>query len=220
MKKSSVLPIVGLCLPVAFIIVAGILVTGHRERERKALLAYYSTPYKPQLKVGRAEVPKVSEVGSGLFEVQARCVSTGGSRQSQWWVRGQLFDVSGKIPREIWNSQKAAQTLAHIMTYPGPFSVGGVNEEADFSWRFNRDNKGGFISERADKRKLKFVVEAVAIPIAVPEGKLGDHKISINEAKPFQIAMAKQQPNAKYLRESIVLKPSDDVKHQTQKTMP
>ena len=208
MKKFSFAQTALLCLPVLFVVVIGALISGVRERERKERIAYYSQPYKPQLKVERAEVPKVKQVGPGLFEVQARCLSTGGSRQSDWWVRGQLFDISGKTPIEIWNSQKPPQTVSYIMAMPGPFTVGGANEEADFSWRFNRDPK--------DKRQLKLVVEAVAISIPVPQDKLGSHKISVKEAKPAQITWAKQQPNAKYFRESIELKPSDDATYQTQ----
>lgn len=204
MKSSSTRSMILLCLPAAFILVFGILVSGYRERERKERIAYYSQPYKSQLQVEYADMPKFA----GAFEVKAHGISTGGSRQSHWWFRGQLFDMSGRTPREIWNSQKSAQSLSYIMGYPGGISCGGPTQNADFSWRFSRDTK--------DKRQLKFIVEAVAIPIVVPEEELGGCKMSINEGKPFQIAWAKQQPNAKYFCESIELKASDDFKHQMQ----
>ena len=208
MKKSSLRQTLWLCLPVLLIVVVGGLISGWREHERKAQLAYYSQPYRPQLKVERAEVPKVGEVGLGLFEVRARCLSTGGSHHAQWLVRGQLFDVSGPVPREIWNSQKPPLSVSFLSSYSGSFQPLGDTPWANFHWRFSHDPK--------DKRTLKFVVEAVANPISVPASQFGSGQLSVQEAKPFQIALAKQQPNARYFRESLVLKPSDDAKYQTQ----
>ena len=207
MKKFLASPFVRLCLPVLFIVVAGILISGYRERKRKSSLVYYSKPFKPQIKLERAQTPVSAKSGAGLglFGFEAHCLSSYGSRQPQWWIGGQLFDVSGATPQIIWGSQTRPRTVTFRTC-----SLGWVrsefNKEAIYGWSFTRNRK--------DKRKLRLVVEAVAVPIDVPENEFASHMIDVRSATPAQIAAIKQQADAKYFRESIDLNASENSKYQ------
>ena len=197
MKKFSFSQLLLLSLPV-LLVVAGVLVSNWRENERKALLAYYSQPYKPQLKVERSKAPK--NAVSKEFRFKAHCLSIGGSERSQWLVRGQLFDMSGKAPREIWNSQKAPGFPPSIGYSTDYSNVTGPDPEVSFEWLFSRNPK--------DTRLLKFVVEAVAIPIPGAGYRIGRRFVNVDEATPAQIAAAKRLPNTKHFLKSIELKAS------------
>lgn len=212
MKQHSAKTAVLLTLPCVFILVAGAGVARWRDAEHKAHIAYYSHLFKPRLELGRGKVPGYSL--PGLFEVQARTISSGGRGQSQWLIRGELVTAGPKPSREIWNAQKFSDPdmVSYIMRGPISFSGGsttsdisGPSGEATFSWRFARLNK------YADN--LKFIVEAVAVPVYVPEDKIGSHGVNVREATPAQIAAAKEQVGAKYFRESIELKARDDSKY-------
>lgn len=212
MKQDSARTVLFLTLPCVFILIAGAGVARWREAERKFWTAYYSQPFKPRLELARGKVPGYSL--PGLFEVQARTISSGGRGQSHWLIRGELVTVGRKSSREIWNAQKFSDPSVVSHNMRGTYSISGGSTaanisgpsgEATFSWRFVRLNK------EADN--LKFIVEAVAIPTYVPEDELGSTGINVKEATPAQIAAGKQQAGAKYFRESIELKARDDSKH-------
>lgn len=212
MKRSSIRSAVLLSLPCVFVLAAGLGITRWRDSQRQARIAFYTQPFTPRLQLERGKVPGYAS--PGLFEVQARLVSSGASGQYQWLLRGQLIQAGAKSPREIWNSQKSAnpELLSAIMRGSNSLSTGAAasgaprpSGEAAFFWRFSRLHKN------ADN--LKFVVEAVAVPLPVADNKFGAHSISIREATPAQIAVAKGQAGARYLRQSIEMNARDDDKH-------
>lgn len=217
MKTTSLL-----ILPCVLILVVGVGVTKFRSYEREKTRQYYSQPFEPELKLEHGEVPGYSL--PGLFEVKASCIGKGGTAHSRWWVRAALMTNDGKAPREIWNSQKllVQGSVSPIMSgiggnlsgreaisksgHPIP-SVTSIS-----NWRFRRyqDKHGNPAKETAN---LKMIVEAVAIPVTVPEEEFGGIGISVTEVTPAQIALARQQSDTQYFRESIELKAQDDSKH-------
>jgi hypothetical protein len=210
-RRHSIKTAILFSLPCVFILIVGTVVARWRENERNERIAYYSHPFAPRLQIERVKVPGYAT--PGLFEAQARCTSSGGSGQSQWVLRGVLVTSGRKSSPPIWNSQKlidptriseVGRETSSISHTPSASPGTGPSSEASVSWRFDRN-------ENADN--LRLIVEAVAVPVAVMENKLGSHNIKATEATPSQISTARRQPGAKYFRESIELLARDDSKH-------
>lgn len=210
MKRFSLRHILLLCLPFVLIaVVAAIKIQANRQQR-----FYFSQPFAPRLEVVRAKVPSATAAGPGLFEVAARCSAIGGNGESSWLVRAELFDISGKAPREIWNSQKliVPTLVGYVQTDAGLSAPVRIDIPDRFtymsgmSWRFRH------YEHHADH--LKMVVEAVAVPFP-PENQseLGTQSFNIQEATAAQIAAARQLPGAHYLRNSMILDAKDNDKY-------
>lgn len=155
MKRFSARQTLLLCLPLLFVAGAGIMVSNSRARER----AFYAQPFVPGLKVVRGKVPGDSL--PGLFEVEAHCLAVGGQGQSHWLLRGQLFDMSGKAPREIWNSQKllTPELVEDVMSGAGGVSLDVANNPSRPS------NDGSLVLHLQVNRCL------LAHPLALPASR-------------------------------------------------
>lgn len=194
MKRFSPLQILLLCLPFTLISLVVVIKVQGREKMR----VYYSHPFMPRFELVRGEPTGVLP---GIFKVQANCLSSGGRGRSHWLVRGQLLDISGTAPQEIWSSQKwTSMEVAQLLTVGtegldiAPADNDGTQpvEGRAYACQF----------QRHQPHKLKFIAEAIVWP--APD-EIGIQTITIDEATPAQIAQAREQPGARYFRESLIL---------------
>lgn len=204
MRRFSPIQVFLFSLPIVILA----LVFTMRIESQERLRSYYSHPFAPQLKIVLGKMR--SNEASSSFRIDTNFLSGGGQGQSRWLVRGQLFDLSGEVPREVWNSQ----TKPGSATIQNPFR-GGLKislddlknparpgHKATFAWKFDIYNQGD--------KPLKFVANAVAIALAAPKhGQSRAIGMSITEATSAQITVAQKQLGAQYFCEELLLKPKD-----------
>ena len=86
--KQSLRRLLLMCLPVVFVLAAGLFAINARERQQQKLVAYYSQPFSPEIAL--SHTTNIAPLGDTTLFAQARFAATGGTGSSQWLVRARM----------------------------------------------------------------------------------------------------------------------------------
>jgi|GEM_PF-2989131 hypothetical protein len=155
----------------------------------------------------RLEVRRVEGTAPDVIDVEARCLT--GKGRYEWHLRGWVVGEDGKpapaaVVAEVGQGPKSVSVRRGSLALGRPYAY--EVSTAEYQWRFRRS--GG------KPERLTFVVEAVAVP--VPAGKKfppgvsmssGAEGTTAHDATAAELAAARRQPGARFLRRELRLAP-------------
>ncbi|RYG57463.1 hypothetical protein EON80_28225 [bacterium] len=204
MKRNDIKATILLTLPCAIILAALVVaMTTARSQEEQRLkrIAFFSHPFRPSLELKKGKVPDGLE--SKGFEPLVLCNVTGGRGQTKWGLHARLVKVENGSLIEVWNSEDkfnrsttnpSLDVVSLVMTSSGPTS----SSRTETFWRFERHDDAGH---------LRFILDAVAVPVPVPDEKLGSQNVNVQELAPAAMTAAQAQPGAQVFHKTIDFRP-------------
>ena len=204
-----------MCLPVVFVLGVGLYVNHLREQDKQRTTAYYSHPFEAKLEI--APLAVLDHPYDTIFRVTTNCIVLGGEGDSQWIFSAQIYDVSKKPARQVWSS-KTPRVNGLVTNYTSGEYMRSLETDktrGTFRPKMSCAYEWGFHNFHSSLpiKNCRFVIEAVVMPLASQQRFLGDNLLSVTEVSSAQLAAARKQPGAIYLRKTLDLNARDDAKH-------